>query len=247
MADTPGTPDYLRVSDAERDRAIDELKRQFADGRLSQDTFLLRMNNALGARNRGQLTGLFDDLPARHGRVTRAFGAIRDLASRAFAAPRSRTRYAPALAEDDSVPVPRAPAPKAPPVPLRFPRDMGTTFTIGRHQGCDLQIADMSVSRLHARLARDAEGWLLTDLGSTNGTRLNGWRVRQTVPVRAGDLVRFGSVDFVMAPGQVDAGSPDALLTIPLGPGPGPAAEELGPASVGLGPVAPADPPGPAA
>ena len=49
-----------------------------------------------------------------------------------------------------------------------------------------------------ARLARDDQGWVLADLGSTNGTRLNGWRVRAAVPVRPGDLILFGSVAFVV-------------------------------------------------
>jgi pSer/pThr/pTyr-binding forkhead associated (FHA) protein len=56
----------------------------------------------------------------------------------------------------------------------------------------------MSVSRLHAQLARDQDGWLLGDLGSHNGTRVNGWLVREPVPVRAGDVLQFGSATFVI-------------------------------------------------
>jgi pSer/pThr/pTyr-binding forkhead associated (FHA) protein len=56
----------------------------------------------------------------------------------------------------------------------------------------------LSVSRLHAELVRDGDRWLLSDLGSHNGTRLNGWLVRETVPVREGDLVEFGSVMFIL-------------------------------------------------
>ena len=65
---------------------------------------------------------------------------------------------------------------------------MGCRYTIGRDSRCDLLIEDTTVSRWHARLERAAGRWLLTDLGSTNGTRLNGWRVGQPVPVQAGDL-----------------------------------------------------------
>jgi pSer/pThr/pTyr-binding forkhead associated (FHA) protein len=55
------------------------------------------------------------------------------------------------------------------------------------------------VSRRHARLEREeTAGWLLTDLGSRNGTRVNGWRVRDSVQVRPGDLVRFGDVVYVL-------------------------------------------------
>jgi len=54
---------------------------------------------------------------------------------------------------------------------------------------------------VHARLDRDGTGWLLVDLGSTNGTRLNGWLVSSPVPVRTGDQISFGAVSFVLADG----------------------------------------------
>ena len=64
-ADTPTTPEDLRASDAERDHAVSELRDEFAEGRLSHETFMYRMQSALDARNRGQLAGLFTDLPSR--------------------------------------------------------------------------------------------------------------------------------------------------------------------------------------
>src|SRR5690349_18014125 len=64
-ADTPTTPEFLRASDAERDNAVSELRSEFAEGRLSHDTFMYRMQSALDARHRGQLAGLFTDLPPR--------------------------------------------------------------------------------------------------------------------------------------------------------------------------------------
>ena len=66
-ADTPTTPDDLRASDAERDHAVSELRDEFAEGRLSHETFMYRMQSALDARHRGQLAGLFTDLPSRAG------------------------------------------------------------------------------------------------------------------------------------------------------------------------------------
>ncbi len=57
-------------------------------------------------------------------------------------------------------------------------------------------LRDLSVSRLHAELRRQGEEWLLVDIGSTNGTRLNGWRITGSVAVRPGDRVAFGSVGF---------------------------------------------------
>jgi len=88
-----------------------------------------------------------------------------------------------------------------PPAPLYFPRGTGPQFSIGRDANCDLAISDMTVSRVHARLERTADGWLLTDLSSTNGTRVNGWRVRGQVRVQAGDLVSFGSAEYSLSAG----------------------------------------------
>src|ERR1700759_5645398 len=64
-ADTPLTPESLRASDAERDHAVSELRNEFAEGRLSHETFMYRMQSALDARRRGQWVGLFTDLPPR--------------------------------------------------------------------------------------------------------------------------------------------------------------------------------------
>jgi hypothetical protein len=217
-ADTPATPEYLRASDEERDRAISALRQEFVEGRLSQETFLFRVQSALGARQRGQLTGLFTDLPPRRAR----------LLERVRAAFRRRDRnpdgvpdwspgprplpigmwVPPGVADVSAWPSPPAawagvPGPGGPgengrPAPMVFPPGSGTSFTIGRTQDCDLRIADMSVSRRHAQLDRGEDGWLLSDLGSHNGTRVNGWLVREPVPVRPGDLLQFGSAVFVI-------------------------------------------------
>lgn len=79
-----------------------------------------------------------------------------------------------------------------------FPAGPGHRFTIGRDSGCDLVVTDLTVSRRHARFERAGNSWLLQDLGSMNGTRLNGWLLSGAVPVRAGDQVSFGEVSFVV-------------------------------------------------
>src|ERR1700733_12773211 len=56
--------DGLRVSDAERDEAISQLGERFAEGRLTHDTFIHRVEAALKARDRGDLGQLLADLPA---------------------------------------------------------------------------------------------------------------------------------------------------------------------------------------
>jgi predicted component of type VI protein secretion system len=72
---------------------------------------------------------------------------------------------------------------------------------LGRSPECEVVVAHPSVSRLHARIARDADGWVLADLGSRNGTRVNGRRVER-VRLADGDRVELGEVrlEFRSAP-----------------------------------------------
>jgi hypothetical protein len=60
---TSTTDATLRASDAERNEVADKLSRHFADGRLDQTEFKARLDRAIGATTRGDLGGLFDDLP----------------------------------------------------------------------------------------------------------------------------------------------------------------------------------------
>lgn len=64
-------------------------------------------------------------------------------------------------------------------------------FTIGRDESCELHIADSRISRRHARVLSENGVWFVEDLGSSNGTRLNGDPlVRQALPSRA-ELVLY--------------------------------------------------------
>ena len=72
-------------------------------------------------------------------------------------------------------------------------------FSIGRSPQSDLAIGDITVSWRHAEFRRTAGEWVLVDLGSTNGTRVNGWQAGAGFPVRPGDLVRFGGAVFRVA------------------------------------------------
>ena len=65
-------------------------------------------------------------------------------------------------------------------------------LVIGRSMGCDLTLGDPTVSRWHAELIREGERWIVRDMGSTNGTRVNGWRVRRAV-VEPGDVLALGA------------------------------------------------------
>ncbi len=194
----------VRASDAERDQAIGQLRDRFAEGLLSQETFLYRVDAALRAKDRSDLSGLFDDLPKqRPGPVRRAryrlAAAGRRITGRAGARPKRNGPTGPlALSQQPELP------------PLWLPPSDDRRFTIGRAMACDFTLADLSVSRWHARLYRKGDDWLLSDLGSTNGTRLNGWRVTTGVPVRPGDQVSFGSVMFVISDRTVGASQADA-------------------------------------
>lgn len=170
-----GGRDSVRVSDAERERALAQLKDGFTQGRLTHETFTYRVGEALRARATGELRGLVADLPGRW--HVRAF--VRSAVRRALTTTDRWLRGWPPV--------------------MSLPPGSQLRFTIGRESACDMTLTDTTVSRWHASLERQAGGWLLADLGSTNGTRLNGWRVTAPIPVRAGDLVSFGAVTFVLA------------------------------------------------
>jgi len=66
---------------------------------------------------------------------------------------------------------------------------------IGRHADCDLTLDDSSVSREHARIVRLTQGHIVEDLGSTNGTRVNGRKIDETVVLHSGDTLQIGAVE----------------------------------------------------
>ncbi|MDA1260062.1 MAG: FHA domain-containing protein [Planctomycetota bacterium] len=68
-------------------------------------------------------------------------------------------------------------------------------MVFGRLPSCEWPLNDASVSRRHARVLRELGSWFLEDLGSSNGTMLNGVRVPR-LELRGGDLITLGSVAF---------------------------------------------------
>ena len=77
---------------------------------------------------------------------------------------------------------------------------------IGRADYNDLMIPDESVSTSHAKLQRREGVWVLVDLDSTNGTFVDGERVKGETPLSPGVTVRFGDISLVFEPTDDAAG-----------------------------------------
>ena len=71
-----------------------------------------------------------------------------------------------------------------------------STTSVGRDGGNDIVLDDTFISAEHATVSWNGNGWVLSDAGSTNGTRLNGKDVRRPVAVKPGDTVEFGRIKF---------------------------------------------------
>ena len=72
----------------------------------------------------------------------------------------------------------------------------GDRLLAGRSRECDLLVDDPNVSRKHAEFRRDADGWVVTDLGSTNGIKVHGRRVGEAL-LEPGDEITLGLTTFV--------------------------------------------------
>jgi len=175
MVASDSLPEVFRPSDEDRDDVIRMLRDGSAEGRLSQETFLARVDSALRAKSAEELARLHRDLPAPPRLL------LRDWVSG------WRSRLTEAV---------RSARPNPPMRELALPRGPRTVFTIGRNPDCDLPLGDPTVSWVHAELRLTGDDWVLVDLGSRNGTRVNGWQADSGFTVRAGDCVRFGRAVF---------------------------------------------------
>lgn len=71
-----------------------------------------------------------------------------------------------------------------------------TGLSVGRSSGSGLQIKDDYTSSAHAKVVRWRDQWMVQDLGSTNGTYVDGKRITEATPVRVGSSVRIGTTTF---------------------------------------------------
>jgi hypothetical protein len=155
-----------------------ELRAGSAEGRLSIDTFSERIERTFDARSRPELESLVADL--------RPPGLFRSALMRTVAWWSTLERDLRTAWHRPHVPILALPTTDDP-------------VTLGRSRNCDCVLADPSVSRRHAELRHEDGRWLLRDLGSRNGTRVNGARLLDETEVGPGDRVSFGDARFRLA------------------------------------------------
>jgi pSer/pThr/pTyr-binding forkhead associated (FHA) protein len=111
-------------------------------------------------------------------------------------------------------------------------------LTIGRGEKNGLRLCERNVSRRHARLLRDGERLLIEDLGSANGTRVNGeiLPTGQLASIGGGDRVRIG--DFELLLSQLLPTPPAPLLPVYPPPPPPPRERSAATPRTGPGPLA---------
>jgi pSer/pThr/pTyr-binding forkhead associated (FHA) protein len=165
----------LRPGDA-RLRMERTLNAAYGDGLLSQQTLVQRLD-LLFRSEVVDPAGLVGDLTlrrprrARPGLRERALARLRQIVDR----------------------------PEATPPPLLALDWTGSRdeLLVGRHDACDVMVSHPSVSRRHARLSFRDGHWVLRDLDSTNGTRVNGKRVVRC-RLEPGDRLSLGSADLLV-------------------------------------------------
>ncbi|MBI2900303.1 MAG: FHA domain-containing protein [Planctomycetes bacterium] len=77
-------------------------------------------------------------------------------------------------------------------------------FTVGRALECEVRIRDLKSSRRHCRITIDGKGAHVVDLGSGNGTRLNGNPLDREEPLRNGDCIEIGTTTLLFVAGAED-------------------------------------------
>ena len=176
MSTDSHTPVPIRPSAEDREAVVRLLRDRSVEGRLSPDTFADRVGLAFRAQSHAELAELTSDVrPAR--RPRRALLAVVEWLSGLEADLHAAWAR------------PRLPC-------LALPSSGATRMLVGRAPNCDCVLPEECVSRKHVQLWRDGERWFLRDLGSRNGTRVNGMRVIETTEVRVGDRLSLGGATY---------------------------------------------------
>src|SRR5687767_172460 len=83
-------------------------------------------------------------------------------------------------------------------------------ISIGRHAENKLVLNDTMASRFHCVIEKAPDGYLLRDLGASNGTYVNGRKVKSAL-LQPGDVVRVGTTDLVLVLPDSEANPPDLV------------------------------------
>ena len=176
MSTDAHTPVPVRPSTDDRERVVRVLRDRTVEGRLSTDTFADRVGLAYSAESRRELAELVSDVRPARGPRRLLLAAIEWISALDADIEAAWAR-------------PRLPI-------LALPATDGIRLTVGRSPSCDCVLPEDCVSRRHAELRRDGERWFLRDLGSSNGTRVNGMRAIEDMEVRPGDRLSLGGAAY---------------------------------------------------
>jgi len=198
----------------ERDNDIlldtDLASRYHAELRLDRGRpYLVDRGSMNGAALNGQKT--WGPTPLQHGDILEMGGQrfrYEDLTAQAHPAvggPLGKQHAGEQLGETSALPaltpqLPRAAAPGARliisggPTAGQIVALSSALLTIGRGNECDVIIPDASISRQHSQILRQESGWYVQDLGSRNGTALNGERLSAPRRLEDGDSLMLGTI-----------------------------------------------------
>ena len=176
MSTDAHTPVPIRPSAEERERVVRLLRDRSLEGRLSTETFADRVGLAFRAKSHAELARLTSDVRPAAAPRRALLAAVEWLSSLQADLEAAWQR-------------PRIPS-------LALPGGTATRMIVGRAPNCDCVVPEDCVSRRHAQLWRDGERWYVRDLGSRNGTRVNGVRVIEATEVRPGDRLDLGGAPY---------------------------------------------------
>ncbi len=210
---TPDTPPAVPVQDAEPAPAEDLAVRHARELQALTETYEARLaGNVEALRDRdATIETLTDELTVARARSVRLAAQVAELElllrdQEILAARVRELKMALAQAQRDAEGGQAAPSEGPPaarivivePERCGLPPEAGFAVppgdSVGRHPESTIYINDHFVSARHAQLAWGPSGWLLTDLGTTNGTYVNGQRISGSVSIASGDILRFGRV-----------------------------------------------------
>jgi hypothetical protein len=155
---------------------------------------------------------LGSDLPYLERQWTAMLARLAERSGKPQRAPEVRAEAAAAVANGTvAIVVETLAAPTELALCVRRGLPLGTSYAlgrspvlVGRDPACDVVLADPRASRRHAEIARDGDTWRVRDLGSSNGTLLNGAPIVES-ELGLGDVLTIGDSELIVEPGGCGA------------------------------------------